>query len=224
MNRHVLFFSSLFVIILLSLLSTQLHAEGLRAPEKLPTSPSAISSPPDQTGPQEQLLDIYGPIELPAKPPYMIYGALAAVIIAGLALILFLLKKVRHKNAAAEESPAERALAALQSAEANVRTSGMKPFATEISRILRHYIERTFTIPTTSQTTSEFFTYLKTPSCAAWSAIAPHQSTIEHCLQLCDMVKYAQYQPEETAAASLVSQIRSFIESTRTDKLTEERQ
>ena len=214
MNRMIVLFSLLFFLVVILFPPVYLQAENLRASN----SPSFTKANPttalNKQAINQDIVDIQGPVELPTPLPYLLYGLAALLIILIITLAIFALK--RKKNKPPElPNPAELALAALKSAESRLQEKGAVFFAAEVSTILRRYIENSFMIPTTRQTTSEFFNQLKAAPVFGRRDISAHRKSLEECLSLCDLAKYARFLPENDATNSLTETARDFIRKTQ---------
>ena len=87
-------------------------------------------------------------------------------------------------------------------------------YATELSLILRRYIEARFRIQSTRKTTKEFFTGLtESPK---QESILPedHRERLKECLEECDMAKFARYVPDRNSMEKMESAVQYFVEST----------
>ena len=221
MNRKTLFFSLACITAVLFLPPVLLHATELRAPNPGETLQDNAGLP-DTSVITEDIRDIYGPIPLPAPPPYILYGVgilLVILLIVAICLLLVIMKKRRNNE---KTDPAVLALCSLKEAEAGLPQHGILFFAGEVSQILRSYIEAQFSIPTTSCTTSEFFSSLETSYKSQLATLTNHDDILKHCLMLCDRIKFSRFLPDHEAVGSLTRSVRRFIETTRT-KLVEEK-
>ena len=215
MNRKTTFFSLACITAMLFLPPVLMHATSLRVPNPstgVQDDAGAITPP----GTPEDIRDIYGPISLPEPPPYLLYGVfiLLAIILVIAAWITW--AYIKKKKSDQKIDPAARALYSLKKAEDGLSELGILFFAGEVSQILRSYIEARFFIPTTSCTTSEFFSGLETTFDNQSSILTKHDDTLKQCLMLCDRIKFSRFLPEHEAVRSLAERVRSFIDKTRT--------
>jgi hypothetical protein len=221
MNRKTIFFSLACITAMLFLPPVLLHATTLRVPNPSTalqdTADAAV--PPVAT---EDIRDIYGPVSLPKPPPYLLYGLviLLAILLIGAIWFTWVFMKKRKNNQKID--PAVLALCSLKKAEDGLPEIGILFFAGEVSQILRSYIEARFSIPTTSCTTSEFFSSLETSFDGQSSVMIKHDDTLKQCLMLCDRIKFSRFLPEHEVVKSLAESVHSFIDKTRT-KPAEER-
>lgn len=220
MNRKTIFLSHTCLTALLFLLPVLLHATELGAPNPGQALQDDAGLPDTPVG-AEDIRDIYGPILLPEPPPYLLYGVgilLVILLIVAIWLLWVFLKKRKNSE---ETDPAVLALCSLKEAEAGLPQRGILFFAGEVSQILRSYIESQFSIPTTSCTTSEFFSGLDTSYESQLAPLTDHDDILKHCLILCDRIKFSCFLPDHEAVRSLTRSVRSFIETTRTKPVEE---
>ena len=163
--------------------------------------------------PEEDIRDIYGPIELSHKPSYLIplVTIIAALTLA--ALTYFFLKRKKSKTIPLNH--ADIALRKLREAEDQVHNTGPELFAEEVSNILKTYIENSFSIKTTSKTTREFFESLTEPGEQIDDQLRQHLVMLDHCLSIFDKVKFARFTPENKHVDELTNHVRNFIEATQ---------
>lgn len=221
MNRKTLIFSLACITAVLFLPPVLLHAAELR----VPNPPSGLQDDAGLAAPPvaaEDIRDIYGPIALPEPPPYLLYGGMVLLALLLAIAVWFAWSSMKKRKNNQKIDPAARALDSLKKAEDGLPEFGILFFAGEVSQILRSYIEARFSIPTTSCTTSEFFSGLKTSFDGQSSTLTEHDQTLKQCLMLCDRVKFSRFLPEHEAVRSLAESARSFIDKTRT-QATEEK-
>ncbi|MBT8334122.1 MAG: hypothetical protein KJP19_06790 [Deltaproteobacteria bacterium] len=200
------FFSPIVPLLFLTSLPVDLLADTARDPK------TAAGSPPVSAA--ADVIDIYGPIVLPNPPPYYVYALLLLALIAAFICYYFWKKRQQEKPLVLPD-PAELALASLQRAELQLPETGPLVFAAEASQILRSYIEQTFNIGMTRQTTTEFFSELNQKIITDQGPLSSHVESLKQCLSLCDLVKFARFLPEGGAVKALGNNVRTFIKETR---------
>ena len=144
-----------------------------------------------------ELHPIFGPVELPAGPFPILYGAIAAaVLLLGGASGYFWMKRRRTK--AAESAPLppahELAYAQLQDIfDARLLEKGeFKLFFARISDVVRFYVENRFGLHAPKLTTEEFLSSIrKDPPFAS-----DYARLLDEFLRHCDLVKFAEHLPE----------------------------
>lgn len=174
---------------------------------------------------KEDIHDIYGPLPLPEPTNWWIIAgaALGAVIVV--VLVFLLLKKRSPRRAAVTIAPHTKALAELAEARQYMEQGQSLDYAAQVSMIVRQYIEQRFSLPTTRQTTREFFNSLQAlledGSASAPANTGAHlepyrecREALRHCLEQCDLAKYAHKPADSDEMAHIEENVRLFIEST----------
>lgn len=159
--------------------------------------------------------EIEPPVELP-KPErnffWPIVTTLSALALAGAGFFFF--KRRTVKEAIAVRIPAhELAFASLEKlvAEDLPDQGEFKEFYQKISDILRHYIENRFGLHAPEQTTEEFLSELRTGS----QLDSKHQTLLSDFLTHCDLVKFAEHQPDQDDIQKTFDSCKNFIMETQ---------
>ena len=140
----------------------------------------------------DDIRSVKPPVPLPGRYGFLLW-VLAVILFAGLLWLLrnlFLRRKMTPVPAAVPPpwAVAFQRLQTLKDA-GFPDGEGVKTFYTELSDILRRYIEGRFQIRAPEMTTEEFLVYLKkTPALSA-----QYKSTLQDFLNGCDMVKFAKF-------------------------------
>lgn len=178
-----------------------------------------------QTGlknrPATQLRDIRGPVPLPEKKPWLLYGGAALALLVFSAALFIILKKKRKKPQAPAITPWDRALTDLKNA-ADLKTGRPLQYTEQVSSILREYVESRFGCKITRQTSTEFLRTLEEQKNSSIPS-AWHDS-LKNCFQLCDLAKFAHRVPDPQDLEDMEQSIISFIEETTPRKSREEDQ
>lgn len=164
-------------------------------------------------GPVE-LHDIHGPIALvgPAGPwLYLAIGLLVLILLAALAWWYY---RRRPKEPQVVILPGARAMQRLEEARHLRQSAQALAYLTEVSVILRQYIEGQFQIPFTKQTTAEFFTWLQR-DLSIPEPLLLRREELRQCLELCDLGKYAHRGVGITDMVELERAILTFIEQSQ---------
>mgnify|MGYP006295358553 CR=1 FL=1 len=138
-------------------------------------------------------------------------GGVLLLAAAGALLIVRAKRRRSRPSAEPEKSPwveARESLQALLSAESE-GTVDPDSFYTELTGILRRYIERRFDVRAPEQTTEEFLEAARHSE-----ALAPYREMLEDFLTHADLVKFAAYEPSESEVGSSIEACRSFVEAT----------
>ena len=164
-------------------------------------------------GPVE-LHDIHGPITLtwPAGPwLYLALGLLTLILLAALAWWYY---RRRRREPLVVILPGARAVQRLEEARHLRQSEQTLAYLTEVSVILRQYIEAQFQIPFTKQTTAEFFTWLQRDRSIPDPLLLLREE-LRQCLELCDLGKYAHRGVGITDMVELEEAILTFIEQSQ---------
>jgi len=158
--------------------------------------------------------DIKPPMELPLSIPVGWLAALFGFLVIITLLSLYVLK--RRKRKTLEEiqiDPGEIALEELETlaSEKLEEKGATKRLYHEISNILRRYIERCFGIRAPEQTTEEFLTGLENSG----GFPEKYNRLLKTFLRYCDLVKFAEHQPERDDIQNAFESCREFINGTR---------
>ena len=161
--------------------------------------------------------DIRGdlPIEtLPDEPSWTRFLprvgiGLAVVALGGLA-VFFLRRRARMMPAV---PPDQRALAELDRLEKDGPPPDRPPdwYPTQVSAVLRRYIEERFSLRASRQTTEEFLAELGRGT----HLDAGQQATLREFLPLCDLAKFTGLPPSAAECAGLTDLARRFVLQTR---------
>ena len=160
--------------------------------------------------------DIRPPVYFPFNAlPFIITGIILFVALI-IFLVVFFLKKRKKKKLAAPiitKSAYEIACEALQLLTARdlVSQGRIKEYYSEISDIVRHYLENQLNIRAPEMTTEEFLLYVRN----ADSVSAVHKNLLKAFLSQCDRVKFARYGPDKTEIGESFVRAQRFIDETK---------
>ena len=167
------------------------------------------------------LRDIKPPLEpQPSLFPYFVAGGILVVIIA--TLVWFYLQQRRQTSAPTSIEEVEvcppheiayERLAAIEASEWLARGE-LDAYHTQLSRVIREYIEARYRIPALELTTTQLLAQL-TEGQSEGQLGALYVDKIRHFLVNCDKVKFATYQPATTEAAKRMIEARWFIDVTK---------
>lgn len=162
---------------------------------------------------EEPLRDILPPVLLPEEPNYLLIVAvvLACLFCCALLLWFFTFRKKKVLLPAAHET----ALAELLQLRSLMVREQAAHYAAKLSSVLRRYIENRFQIPTSRQTTKEFFAELQLQPAVAVQYLEQHAESLQTCLDQCDMAKFARQIPEQQAMEHMEEAVQQFVEATR---------
>lgn len=164
---------------------------------------------------EASLRDIRPPLLLPEPPDYLLITVVAVGGMVILGLLIWLLKYRKKKV----DVPGyhETALAELVALRKLMTREEAPRYATKVADVLRTYIEQRFQIPSSRQTTREFFQALDNDSIDTAMLVAQHTERLKECLTQCDMAKFAKSIPNEQSMEQMETAVRQFIETTAHD-------
>jgi hypothetical protein len=171
-------------------------------------APSSVNSAAP-SGAASDIRGIKPPLYI-ANPWVWVWLILAIIIVA---IAAFLLWKYWRKKAAepiviAVVPPHERARLKLQEALALI--SQPRPFCILVSDVVRQYLEERFQFHAPERTTEEFLHELK-----ATDLLLPQQKeSLGEFLSVCDMVKFARYEPGQPELQALHESAVRLIDET----------
>ncbi|MDP9012208.1 MAG: DUF4381 family protein [Pseudomonadota bacterium] len=154
---------------------------------------------------EEDIRDIRGPKFV--LPAWFVPALLAGTLLVAL-LAIAAWRWLRRRRRPRALLPFEVALQRLESIRALLQPRHAREFSTEVSGIIRSYIEQRFDVTATHQTTEEFLRdLLISPN----AALARHRSLLSAFLQQCDLVKFAGVSLTLESMESLHASARSFV-------------
>jgi hypothetical protein len=170
-----------------------------------PISPTHLAAPGANA-----LRDIKPPVEIPSGWAWL-WWALGALAVAALALLAWRYwRKQRAHIQGAPPVPAHvRAKRKLEEALALI--SQPKPFCTQVSDILRVYLEERFDFHAPERTTEEFLYELQ----GTTLLLSDQKDSLVEFLRRCDLVKFAKYEPAEPELRELHSSALRLVEETQ---------
>lgn len=141
-------------------------------------------------------------------------GSLVGLIVGGLlalALIIFLLSRLRRRRVADEPQLTPQQLARRELDEliaGKLSQTDVKAFFVELTGVVRRYIERSTGVRAPEQTTEEFLRQVNTQPLFS----ADDHQRLGAFLESADLVKFAGYQPDPESIKQSTHKARQFIE------------
>lgn len=160
-----------------------------------------------------KLHDIKSPVELPRSYTLWIWSGIIGGVIAVFGLITFgiIRKRGQAKMASAYQGtpPHELAFEELEQliSEKLIEKGKIKLFYQRISDILRRYIENRFGINAPEQTSEEFLKGLDTQ----YDFPGTYHPLLKNFLTYCDLVKFAEHQPDNENIINTFESCKEFI-------------
>lgn len=187
-----------------ALLVSNAHALTKATPPPPQRPMIQAAPPPQQAAPEEDILDIRGPIHIEAPFPWLAWSAGAALATGvGYGLWVFI-RRPRRKlfyEIALEKLEATRPLMQAESA---------KPFSLAVSEIVRVFIEQCFPVRAAHRTTNEFLHDLvNLPD----SPLAAHRETLAQFLEHCDLAKFARWSLTQEHMEAMLASAGNLVTS-----------
>ena len=173
----------------------------------------AVSAAAELSLENDEIYTIYDPVALP-EPLQWYYYLGICLALAALGIIIFMFFKRRKPQPVPQIPLHERTLAELNQARKYLEQNDSLAYTRKVSSILRNYLENRFAIKSTRQTTVEFLGSLEKISTTSKSLLMPHRQSLQICLEMCDLAKYAHKPAGRENMEKLEQSIRSFIAET----------
>ena len=160
------------------------------------------SAPAAPSAPEEDILDIRGPIHIPAAFPWAAWtaGSFAAL---GLGYGAWLLLRGPRRKL-----PYEIALANLEKLRPLMQPESAHAFSLAVSEIVRRFIEECLPVRAAHRTTNEFLhDLLKLPE----SVLSEHRGAFEDFLMHCDLAKFARWALTVPEMEAMLASASAFV-------------
>lgn len=188
--------------------------------DTLESEPLLLRVNPIKVDTTQPIKNIKGPMEAPITFAEMlpwILGALALLLL--LFAIWYIRKKKREKKPVLQpkrkprEQPHIEALNALENLKKKKlwQNGKVKQYYTELTHILRVYVERKFEVPAVESTSNEILEELK-----QFEIDREVYEKLKECLQTSDMVKFAKLEPLPDEHEKSFEAVSAFIIHTKT--------
>lgn len=163
---------------------------------------------------EEGLRDVRGPVAYPENP--WVGRLISFAIVSAMAVGFYLFLQYCKKRSTPEQEPPkpwEIALAKIRLLRARKtdQPGDLQEFYSELSDILREYIENQFSIPAVEMTTEEFLMSLKNNN----DLSGDHKKLLKQFLHNADMVKFAKFTPSEKDTEEGYEVAKKFISQTQ---------
>lgn len=161
----------------------------------------------------KDIRDIRGPVDFPIKIwIYFFLGIVVVLILLGITFLFF--RKKKKKQIASPPKPAHEiayeALKALKEKE-YIQDGRIESYYVELSDIVRHYLEKRFSLRAPEMTTEEFLNKVKNDKVLSFG----HTGLLTDFLSQCDFVKFAKYKPLQDEIHSSFESAERFIDQTK---------
>ncbi|MDD5561644.1 MAG: hypothetical protein PHT50_05930 [Candidatus Omnitrophica bacterium] len=167
----------------------------------------------EKSGNNIQLRDVKGPVGLPSviKRYLLLVGLL---LLAALGLSAgYSLKKNKEEKILPKRPAHEIAYEQLEALRSKdyIGHGLIKEYYTEVSDIIRHYLEDRFSLKAPEMTTEEFLASAK----ESGELAGEHKNLLKEFLLCCDLVKFAKYAPSVDEIDSIFDSAKNFIDQTK---------
>ena len=163
----------------------------------------------------EDIRGIKPPVEIPSIWSWVVVILVALVVAA---LVWWAWRKWRNRPDPASQvrviPPHEKALAALQ--EALRLIAEPRPYCQAVSDAVRVYLEERFELHAPERTTEEFLFELQSTPRLTFS----QKQSLANFLERCDLVKFAKFEPPQTALRDLHEAALKLISETEPPPLS----
>lgn len=161
--------------------------------------------------------DIKAPIEIIS--PWQIVMVILSIlfVIATIILIIMMLRKKSAQTCQRKRTPHEIAYEQLEqlSKKGLVPAGKMKEYFSELSDIVRHYLENRFDLRAPEMTTEEFLLFARDVS----SLADAHRGSLRDFLISCDLVKFAKYTPSSIEIDAAYQIAKKFVDETKVENI-----
>ena len=152
----------------------------------------------------QEFHDITGPVDYFLLRPWMIFAAVAGLLLL-IGLTIWLIKRWRNCPVAVK-TPRQRALDLLARIETEIDKLTAYQFSIRVSDILRRYVTEQYQLPVTRQTSVEFLNAL-----AATSPFSSDEQSLLDFLNRCDLIKFARYDATREDSRLLLDEADRFV-------------
>jgi hypothetical protein len=167
-----------------------------------PAVTGAHAGAPAPVVPEEDILDIRGPIHIPAPYPWAAW-AMGSLAISGVALGAWALLRSRHRRL-----PYELALEDLAQLRPLMQPENAHAFSLAVSGIVRLFIEDCLSVRAAHRTTHEFLRdLLKLPD----GVLSEYRGALEDFLTHCDLAKFARWALTVPQMEAMLASASAFV-------------
>lgn len=172
-----------------------------------------VKSVLDNASNRADIRDIRGPKSFASRAWFYVLITLFTLLIIGGVSTFVILRKKKEES---KKPPipahiiAYEALTALERKD-YIRRGLTQAYYTELSDIVRHYLENRFNIRAPEMTTEEFLTKVKEDS----TLTLEQKGLLRDFLTACDLVKFAKHQPAEQEASLSFASAKKLIDQTK---------
>lgn len=163
----------------------------------------------------ETLRDIKGPLSLSSHFNFLLFLKILIVLAILVVLWMYFKKRKKMPPVIPKRSAHEIAYEQLERLKAKdyIRQGRVKEYYSEISDIIRHYLENRFLLKAPEMTTDEFLFYVRDYG----RLIEAHKALLKEFLVACDLVKFAKYIPSTVEVDAIFVSAKKLVDETKED-------
>lgn len=161
----------------------------------------------------EILRDIKGPLSLNSRLNILLLSGILVFLVGLILLFMFLSKKKKASVVIPKKLAHEIAYEQLEELKTKdlIRQGKIKEYYSEVSDIIRHYLENRFFIQAPEMTTEEFLFYVRD-----YGQLFSWQKTLlKEFLTACDLVKFAKHIPSFEETDAIFVSAKKLVDETR---------
>jgi hypothetical protein len=188
---------------------------------QIPQQTIEIRSALAQAGYPEKLCDIKGPLGPARSWAVLLIAAVAALLIITALILMYLSRKKKMPQPVPKRPAHEVAYEQLEEQKRKdlIAKGKIKQYYSEVSDIIRHYLEGRFSLNAPEMTTEEFLFYVRDYA----QLLAEHKGLLREFLLACDLVKFARYTPSPEEIDSVFASAKKFVDQTKQESLADNR-
>ncbi len=160
----------------------------------------------------QDIQDIKAPVEIVSPWLIVMSLILTALLVTALVYVIRAFRKKIRRTIERARSAHEIAYEQLESLSRKdlISAGRIKEYFSELSDIVRHYLENRFDLKAPDMTTEEFLLFARdVPSLAR-----AHRQALRDFLTCCDLVKFARYSPSPAEIDAALQTAKKFIDET----------
>lgn len=159
------------------------------------------------------IIDIENPVAMPSKKNRILIFFLSIVFLGIITAVLFLLRKKKAQPFVLQIPAHEIAYRQLEELRRKeyIKQGRIKEYYSEISDIIRRYLENRFNLNAPEMTTQEFLGLARD----SVQLDSSHKTLLREFLTACDMVKFAKYSPALDEINAVFESAKKFIDQTK---------
>lgn len=168
----------------------------------------------EEAGEESEIRDIKGPFSLQGWTYfYIIFAILAAITVIVLVALLLRRRKKKEEIPTPLQPAHEIAYIALRDLMKKdyLRAGKIKEYYFELSNIIRRYIENRFQLRAPEMTTEEFLFTIRDSEILSFEQKGLMREFLLHC----DIVKFANYHPDEKEVELIYELAKRFVDQTK---------